>query len=89
VPAGFAATPDEPTLEIPFMTTRDFLALDANGNAQPGAQFEIGGPNGRYQADEHGIVSGVAPNHSAHMMNSGAVPLLPPSWVDPRPVAVK
>jgi hypothetical protein len=66
----------------------DFLALDSNGNAQPGAQFEIG-VAGRYVADSNGIVSGVLPNHASSLLNSGAVPLLPPGFVDPRIVATK
>jgi hypothetical protein len=84
VPAGFyRATADDHPLETTM--TRDFLALDANGNPQPGAQFEVG-VGGRYVADDFGIVSGVAPNHAVNMIASGAVPLLPPSWIDPRPV---
>ena len=48
LPAGFAATHDEQPLENTM--TRDFLALDPNGNVQPGAQIEVGS-GGRYEAD--------------------------------------
>jgi hypothetical protein len=86
LPAGFAAAPDEPTLEITM--SRDFLALDPNGNVQPGAQIEVGS-GGRYEADSNGIISGVKPNHAGSLINAGAVPLPPAGWVDPRAVAVK
>jgi hypothetical protein len=60
----------------------DFLAINTNGDPAPHAQFSVG----RYEADESGIVHDVAPNHAAHMLNSGCIPLPPPGWVDPRPV---
>jgi hypothetical protein len=86
LPAGFARADDEqPTLETTM--TRDFLALDPAGNPQPHAQLEVGGPSGRYEADDFGIISDVAPNHSAHMLNSGAIPLPPAGWIDPRVTA--
>jgi hypothetical protein len=70
------------------MTTRDFLALDTNGNPHSGAQFEVG-VGGRYVADANGVVSGVLPNHATNMLACGAVPLLPVGFVDPRPVTIK
>jgi hypothetical protein len=86
-PAGFARADDEqPTLEKAM--TRDFLALDPAGNPQPSAQFEVGGPGGKYEADEHGIVHDVAPNHAVSLLACGAVPLAPAGWVDPRPAPV-
>jgi hypothetical protein len=83
LPAGFAAAPDEqPPLETSM--TRDFLALTPAGEPWPGARFEVG-VGGRYEADEHGIITNVLPNHASNLLNAGAVPLPPAGWVDPRP----
>jgi hypothetical protein len=85
VPAGFALAPESsPT---PRYTYMDFLALDANGNPQPGAQFEVG-VGGRHVADEHGIITNVLPNHASNLLSAGAIPLTPAGWVDPRPAPV-
>jgi hypothetical protein len=85
VPAGFfRATPDQPPTRKLSM---DFLALTPSGDPHPHAQFHVG--NARYESESDGIVRDVAPNHAVHLLNSGAVPLTPPSWVDPRVVVGK
>jgi hypothetical protein len=86
VPAGFyRAAHDEPQPRNRFM---DFLALTPTGDPAPHAQFHVG-VGGRYEANEHGVVNDVLPNHAVHLLNSGAVPLPPAGWVDPRPVTIK
>jgi hypothetical protein len=88
LPAGFAAAPDEPTLETSTMT-RHFLVLDPAGNPHPHAQLEIGGPGGTYEADEFGIIRAANMNHAAGLLVCGAVPLLPVGWLDPRVTPAK
>ncbi len=58
----------------------DFLAINTNGDVWPGAQYEIGGPGGRYEADLNGIIHGVLPNHAGSLIVCGAIPLLPIGW---------
>ena len=62
----------------------DFLALKPAGAAHPFAQIDIG--RQVYTADSSGIFHGVKPNDAQALLNSGACPLPPPKWADPRPV---